>query len=48
LTGSGIGFYFSLYYNSREYPTVGIIVVSIVLVVIIIELISNKLRRVII
>lgn len=47
LTGTGIGFVFDLYYKTRDYNTVALIIFSIVIAVIIIELISNYIRKVI-
>ncbi|KGR79339.1 ABC transporter permease subunit [Ureibacillus manganicus] len=47
LTGTGIGYIFDLYYKRLDYPTVGLITLSIIVVVIVIELISNKVRRMI-
>ncbi|ASN07036.1 phosphonate ABC transporter, permease protein PhnE [Virgibacillus necropolis] len=47
LTGTGIGFIFDLYYKTRDYNTVALITFSIVIAVIIIELISNYIRKVI-
>ena len=47
LTGTGIGFAFDLYYKSMNYNVVSLITISIVVVVIGIELISNYVRRVI-
>jgi len=47
LTGTGIGFAFDLYYKSMNYNVVSLITISIVVVVIAIELISNYVRRVI-
>ncbi|WP_172370469.1 PhnE/PtxC family ABC transporter permease [Sporosarcina jiandibaonis] len=47
LTGTGIGFMFDLYYKSMNYNVVSLITISIVVVVIGIELISNYVRRVI-
>lgn len=47
LTGTGIGYIFDLYYKRLDYPTVGLITISIVVVVIVIEFISNKVRRLI-
>ena len=47
LTGTGIGFMFDLYYKSMDYNVVSLITISIVVVVIGIELISNYVRRVI-
>lgn len=47
LTGTGIGFYFELYYKSLNYHAASLVVVLIVITVISIELLSNKIRRVI-
>jgi len=45
LTGSGIGFLFSIYYKSLQYKTAALLVLMIVAVVLLIETISNWLRR---
>ena len=45
LTGTGIGFIFDLYYKSMKYNVAGLVVLSIVLAVFLIEFISNKVRR---
>ncbi len=45
LTGTGIGFAFNLYYKSLRYPPAALVVLAIVLVVLIIEHISNTIRR---
>ena len=47
LTGSGIGFMFSIYFKSLQYTSASLVVISIVVVVLVIELISNTLRRLI-
>lgn len=47
LTATGIGYQFDLYYKRLEFGSVGLIVILIVAVVILIETISNKIRRVI-
>lgn len=47
LTGTGIGFIFDLYYKSMKYSVAGLVVISIVIVVFIIEFISNYVRRII-
>ncbi|WP_028975262.1 ABC transporter permease subunit [Spirochaeta cellobiosiphila] len=47
LTGSGIGFIFSLYYKSLQYQAAALVVISIVVIVLLIETLSNYLRRVI-
>lgn len=45
LTGSGIGFTFSIYYKSMQYSAASLVVLSIVVVVLAIELLSNTVRR---
>lgn len=45
LTGTGIGFIFNMYYRSFRYDAAGLIILIIILVVIGIELLSNKLRK---
>ncbi|MFD2924003.1 phosphonate ABC transporter, permease protein PhnE [Halobacillus naozhouensis] len=47
LTGTGIGYIFDLYYKTMDYNTVALITCSIVIAVIIIELMSNSIRKVI-
>lgn len=47
LTGTGIGYLFDLYYKRLDYETVGLITITIILVVIAIEFLSNKVRRLI-
>lgn len=47
LTGTGIGFIFDLYYKSMNYSAAGLVVLSIVLTVFLIEFISNYVRRLI-
>ena len=47
LTGTGIGFTFDLYYKALNYRAAGLVVVSIVVVVLVIENASNLIRRVI-
>ncbi|MBD8026977.1 ABC transporter permease subunit [Ureibacillus sp. Re31] len=47
LTGTGIGYLFDLYYKRLDYETVGLITICIIVVVIVIEFISNKVRRLI-
>ena len=45
LTGTGIGFIFNLYYRSFRYDAAGLVILVVTLIVIGIELLSNKLRR---
>ena len=45
LTGSGIGFAFDLYYKNFNYAGAALVIISIVIVVLIIETISNAIRR---
>jgi phosphonate transport system permease protein len=47
LTGTGIGFTFQLYYRSLNYPAAGLVIFLLVIVVLIIEWISNQIRKVI-
>jgi len=47
LTATGIGALFDLYYKRLDYGSASLVVISIVLLVIGIELISNKIRKVI-
>ncbi len=47
LTATGIGYLFDMYYKSIEFPSAGLIVLFMVVLVIVIEGISNKIRRVI-
>ncbi|CEI81661.1 Phosphate-import permease protein PhnE [Oceanobacillus oncorhynchi] len=47
LTGTGIGYTFDMYYKSMNYNAVALVTFSIVLAVIIIELMSNYIRKVI-
>jgi phosphonate transport system permease protein len=46
LTGTGIGFSFTLYYRNMQYPSAWLVALGIVLVVLVIESISNKVRKV--
>lgn len=46
LTGSGIGFIFNLYYKNLDYHAASLVVVVIVAVILLIESISNYVRRV--
>ena len=45
LTGTGIGYMFDLYYKRLEYPTASMVVLSIVVLVLVIEAVSNHVRR---
>lgn len=47
LTGTGIGYTFDMYYKSLNYNAVALVTFAIVITVIIIELISNRIRKVI-
>lgn len=47
LTGTGIGFAFDLYYKSMNYSAASLVVIVIVLTILLIENISNYIRRVI-
>jgi phosphonate transport system permease protein len=45
LTATGIGYLFDLYYKRLDYSSASLVVLSIVVLVIIIEIISNKIRK---
>ena len=47
LTATGIGYLFDLYYKRLDYSSASLVVISIVVLVIIIEIISNQIRKVI-
>ena len=47
LTGTGIGFLFDLYYKSLNYPSAALVIIAIVIVVLLLELLSNAIRKVI-
>lgn len=47
LTGTGIGYAFDLYYKTLNYNAVALVTIAIVLAVILIELMSNHIRKVI-
>ena len=47
LTGTGIGNLFDLYYKRLDYASASLVVISIVVSVIVIETISNQIRKVI-
>ncbi|MFA5657873.1 MAG: ABC transporter permease subunit [Oscillospiraceae bacterium] len=48
LTATGIGYLFDLYYKRLDFGSASLVVIAIVVLVILIELISNKIRKVII
>jgi len=48
LTGTGIGFSFDLYYKSFRFHEASLVVIMIVITVIVVEAISNYVRRIII
>lgn len=45
LTGTGIGFAFQIYYNSMRYDCAGLVVIVTVVLVLLIEFVSNHARR---
>ena len=47
LTATGIGYLFDLYYKRMDYGSASLVVIFIVLLVIVIEVISNQIRKVI-
>ena len=47
LTGTGIGFLFDVYYKSFDYHVASLVVIVIVIAVLIVETVSNGVRRVI-
>ena len=47
LTATGIGYLFDLYYKRLDYPSASLVVFSIVALVIGLEVLSNKIRKVI-
>ncbi|MBM7573300.1 PhnE/PtxC family ABC transporter permease [Aquibacillus albus] len=47
LTGTGIGFSFDLYYKSLDYNSASLVVVTIVIAILLLESLSNYIRRVI-
>ncbi|WP_449241534.1 phosphonate ABC transporter, permease protein PhnE [Desulfoscipio gibsoniae] len=47
LTGTGIGFSFQMYYHRFDYHAASLVVILIVITVIVIESVSNMIRRVI-
>lgn len=48
LTATGIGYLFDLYYKRLDFSSASLVVLSIVILVLIIETISNKIRKIII
>lgn len=48
LTGTGIGYLFDLYYKRLDYSSASLVILSIVVLVIALEAISGKIRKVII
>ncbi|HBF74288.1 MAG TPA: phosphonate ABC transporter permease [Lactobacillus sp.] len=45
LTGTGIGFIFNLYFKSLRYGAAGLVVLSVIILVVAVELISNLIGR---
>ena len=45
LTGTGIGFVFQIYYNSFRYDCAGLVIIVTIVLVLLIEGVSNKARR---
>lgn len=45
LTGTGIGNLFNLYYKSFEYDSAGLLVITLIIIVLSLEFISNHIRR---
>lgn len=45
LTGTGIGFMFNLYYRSQRYDAAGLVIGLVTVLVMLIELLSNKIRK---
>ena len=45
LTGTGIGFVFNWYYRTFKYPTAGLVIICIAVAVIVVEAVSNYVRR---
>ena len=45
LTGTGIGFVFQIYYNSFRYDCAGLVIIVTIVLVLVIEGVSNKARR---
>ena len=47
LTATGIGYLFDLYYKRLDFASASLVVLSIVVLVLVIETVSNKVRKVI-
>lgn len=47
LTATGIGYLFDLYFKRLDYASASLVILAVVILVIVIELISNKIRKVI-
>jgi len=47
LTATGVGYLFDLYYKRLDYASASLVVLSIVLLVLVLELLSTKIRKVI-
>jgi phosphonate transport system permease protein len=47
LTATGIGYLFDIYYKRMDYASASLVVICIVVLVIVIEIISNQIRKVI-
>lgn len=45
LTGTGIGFIFNLYFKSLRYGAAGLVILSVIILVVAVELISNLIGR---
>jgi len=45
LTGTGIGFLFNFYFSSFRYPRAGMVLLFIIITVLLLETLSNKIRR---
>lgn len=46
LTGTGIGFLFNLYFKSFRYPEAGLIIAILMAIVLCIDVLSNRIRRI--
>lgn len=45
LTGTGIGYLFDVYYKRFDYSTMSLVVITIIMLVILIEIASNQIRK---